>query len=57
MEDKMSRARDMYVVEERCTQSFVRNPEGKRPLGIPGCRWRTIFKWIFKKRMGWRGLD
>jgi hypothetical protein len=24
-------------------------PEGKRPLGNPGCRYRIILKWIFRK--------
>jgi hypothetical protein len=25
---------------------LVENPEGKRPLGIPKCRWVDILKWI-----------
>jgi len=28
---------------------LVGKSEGKRPLGRPICRWRTILRWIFRK--------
>jgi hypothetical protein len=33
---------------------LVEKPEGKRPLGIPRCRWVDNIK---IDRMGWYGLD
>jgi hypothetical protein len=37
---------------------LVIKPEGKRPLGIPGCRWVDNIKMdILGDRMGWCGLD
>jgi hypothetical protein len=31
-------------------QILARKPEGKRPLGRPGCRCEIIYKWILKKQ-------
>jgi hypothetical protein len=37
---------------------LVENPEGKRPLGRPRCRWIDNIKMDLKiYRMGWSGLD
>lgn len=30
-------------------RALVREPEGKRPLGRPGCRREKMLKWILKK--------
>jgi hypothetical protein len=37
---------------------FVGKPGGKRPLGIPRCRWEDNAKIDLKRnRMGWNGLN
>jgi hypothetical protein len=37
---------------------LVVNPDGKRPLGTPRCRWVDNIKMDLKRdRMGWYGLD
>jgi hypothetical protein len=37
---------------------LVENPEGKRPLGRPGCRWVDNIEMGHKRdKMGWYGLD
>jgi hypothetical protein len=38
VEDEMSGTCSAYGVDKKCVQNFCCNPEGKRPLGIPGCR-------------------
>jgi hypothetical protein len=44
--------------EQECIQDiFVREPEGKRPLGRPICRWVDNIKMDLGERMGWYGLD
>jgi hypothetical protein len=35
---------------------LVGNPEGKRPLGRPGCRWVDNIK-IDVTEIGWDGMD
>jgi hypothetical protein len=35
---------------------FMGKPEGKRPLGRPGCRWEDRTK-IDLKEIGWEGMD
>jgi hypothetical protein len=37
---------------------LVRKPQGKRPLGRPGCRWDDNMKWSIKKLnvRTWTGL-
>jgi hypothetical protein len=34
----------------------VGNPEGKRPLGRPRCRWVNNVKMDLRDRMGWHDL-
>ena len=38
----MGKRRGVYRV-------LVGKPEGKRPLGRPGRRWKIILRWIFRK--------
>jgi hypothetical protein len=35
---------------------FVANPEGKRPLGRPRCRWLNNIKMDLRE-IGWSGMD
>ena len=35
-----------YGRQEGAYRVFVVKPEGKRPLGKPRRRWRTVLKWI-----------
>jgi hypothetical protein len=35
---------------------LVGNPEGKRPLGRPRCRWADNIKWDVRE-IGWDGMD
>jgi len=35
--------------QERCTQDFGGETEGKKPLGRPRVKWEDIPKWILKK--------
>jgi hypothetical protein len=43
---RMGEMRNAYEI-------FIDTPEGKRPLGMPRCRWRIILKWFLGK-CGWR---
>jgi hypothetical protein len=36
---------------------LVGNPEGKRPLERPRCRWVDNIKMDLGDRMGWDGMD
>jgi hypothetical protein len=42
--------------EEACTGFLVGKPEGKRPLGIPRCRWEDNIKMDLQE-VGCRGMD
>jgi hypothetical protein len=35
---------------------LVGNPEGKRPLGRPRCKWGDVLKWILGET-GYEGVD
>jgi hypothetical protein len=37
-------------------RNLKRNPEGKRPLGRPRCRWEDDIKMDFRE-IGWGGMD
>jgi hypothetical protein len=37
-------------------KALVENPEGKRPLGRPTCRWENNIK-IDLKEIGWESVD
>jgi hypothetical protein len=41
---------------EVCTEFLVGNPEGKRPLGRPKCRWEDNIKADLQE-VGCRGMD
>jgi hypothetical protein len=41
---------------ERCIQSLVRKPEGKRPLGRPRRRWEDNIKMDLQE-VGFEGID
>jgi hypothetical protein len=51
-EDLMDGACDIYVGEQKCLQSFVGNPEGKRPLVRPKRRRDNGIKYILQKLDG-----
>jgi hypothetical protein len=46
-----------YGRQEGAYRVVVGKTEGKRPLGKPSRRWRTILKWILRSGVGGRGLD
>jgi hypothetical protein len=45
----MEEKRNAYTI-------LVAKPEGKRPLGRPGCRWMDNIK-IILREIGWDGMD
>jgi len=46
--------------EEKCLGIIVRETKGRRPLGKPGCKWKSIIKMDLKKTerngVDWRCL-
>jgi hypothetical protein len=56
--DEMVGACSSYGVEERPIRYFVGNPEGKRSLGRPRCKWENNIKKGVQKVGCWvYGLD
>jgi hypothetical protein len=55
---KMDRACSTYVEKRTACRILVGRPEGKRPLGIPRCRWGIILTWILERKNGvvWIGF-
>ena len=47
----------MYGDRRGAYRVLVGKREGKRQVGIPRHRWKTILKWYFKKGAGMQGLD
>ena len=45
----------LYKVKEKFEQGCVGNPDGKRPLGRPRCRWEDIK--VDLKEICWEGMD
>jgi hypothetical protein len=45
----------MHGGEEKCTQGFGGETEGKRPFGSPRYRWEDNMKINLKER-GWEGM-
>jgi hypothetical protein len=35
---------------------LIRKPEGKKPLGVTGCRWEDNIR-IVLREIGWEGVD
>jgi hypothetical protein len=46
---RMGEKRNVYTI-------LVGNPEGKRPLGRPRCRWVVNIKMDLREK-GWNGMD
>jgi hypothetical protein len=58
MGDEMGRACSTNGEKRNACRIMVGNPEGKRPLGRPRCKWMDDIKIDLKRdRMGWYGLD
>jgi hypothetical protein len=36
---------------EKCTQSLIGNPQGKRPFSRPSCRWEDHIKIVLQDRI------
>ena len=45
----------VYKVKEKFEQGCVRDPDGRRPLGRPRCRWGNIK--VDLKELCWEGVD
>jgi hypothetical protein len=54
-EDEMGTCR-MHSRCESLYSILVRKPEGKRPLGRPGCRWEDNIRMNLRE-IGWDGMD
>jgi hypothetical protein len=52
---RMRRARYVARITET-RNALVGKPGGKRPLGIPRCRWKCNIR-IDLREMGWEGVD
>jgi hypothetical protein len=46
----------MHGEKSSACRVLVGNPEGKRPLGRPGCRWEDNVK-LDLREIGWGGMD
>jgi hypothetical protein len=49
-EDEIGMACSTYEEKNECINGLVGEPEGKRPLGRPRCRWRIILRWITEEQ-------
>jgi hypothetical protein len=57
-EDGMGMAFSMHGEKRNAYRMLVGKPEGKRPLGRPGCRWEDDIKMdLGEIRVGWCRLD
>jgi hypothetical protein len=57
MEDAMGRACSTNGERRNAYRILVGNPEGKRPLGKPRCRWADNIKMDLRKdEVVWNGL-
>jgi hypothetical protein len=54
-DDEVGRGKSMYR-DEKCTQTLVGKPEGKRPLGRHRCKWEDNIKMDIKES-GWEVVD
>jgi hypothetical protein len=52
----MSRAYSTNETKRNAYRILVGEPEGKIPLGIPGCRWVNNIKMDLRE-IGWSGVD
>jgi hypothetical protein len=52
----MGRVYSMHGDKRNVNRILVGKPEGKRPLGIPRCRWVDNIK-IDLRELGWDGMD
>jgi hypothetical protein len=52
----MDRAHSTFAEKRNVCGVLVGKPEGKRPLGRPGCRWDDYIKMNLGE-IGWDGID